>query len=142
MPLGNFAHKEVLDAYLNATNITAPANVYMALFKSNPTGVDATAWANEVSATVDDTAYARQLITFPASVLTDGFSLNDAAVTFAATVYGSGAAPYNATYFGIFNGATLGAGNLLFYDALFSPISRIATKSLAFPIDAVKVQLF
>ncbi len=88
-----------------------PTAWYVALFTADPTDADVT--ANEVDTTVDDTAYARQTVAF---TVTGASADNDAAATFPAVVYGSGAAAYTITHFGIYDAST--GGNLLYHGVL------------------------
>jgi hypothetical protein len=125
MSLSNYKEKKLLDHAHNVASWTAPTTLYLALYKSNP-GVTNT--GTEVSATVDDTAYARQVITFSAAVLGTGVAASSNAQTFAAVVYGSGAAAYTVTHVGIFDALT--SGNLLDFGPLNASISRLVGKTL------------
>lgn len=120
MPMSDYLENKILNHVMNNTAYTAPAAVYLTLFKADPT--DAFITANEVDVVVDDTAYARQAMASTTASGTSGAITNSAPETFAAVVYGSGAAPYNVTHFGICDAAT--AGNLLFSGAIGATISR------------------
>lgn len=132
MAMSDYKEKKMLDHANNSAAWTAPTTQYLALFKTDPGETGA---GTEVSATVDDTAYARQAITFGAATLGTGIALSTNAQTFAAVVYGSGAAAYTVAYIGTFDALT--AGNLLDYAPLNSSISRVVGKTLVFDIGAV-----
>lgn len=132
MALSDYAEKKLSDHIHGVATFTLPTGNYLALFKSDPTD---TGSGTEVSATVDDTAYARQSITWAACNATSGIALSSNAQTFAAVVYGSGAAPYTVTHIGIFDAAT--SGNLLEYAPLNASISRVVGKTLVFDIGAL-----
>ena len=120
MSMSDYLENKLLNHVMNNTAYTPAATVYVALFTADPT--DAFTTANEVSAVVNDTAYARQTTASTTASGTSGAITNSAPVTFPAVVYGSGAAPYNVTHFGICDAAT--AGNLLFSGAIGATISR------------------
>jgi len=136
MALSDYKEKKLLDHANNVASWTAPATQYLALFKSDPGETGA---GTEVSATVDDTAYARQAITFAAATLGTGIALTSNAQTFAATVYGSGAAAYTVTHIGIYDALT--TGNLLDYGPLNASISRVTGKTLVFDIGSISSAL-
>lgn len=127
MSLSNFAEKKLLDHMNGAASWTMPAALYLALFTSNP---DEDASGNEVDDTVDDTAYARQSITFAAATSGAGTAVTSNTQTFAAVVYGSGAAAYSVTHIAVFDALT--SGNMISYTALAAPISRTVGKTLVF----------
>jgi len=132
MAISDYKEKKLLDHSNNVAVWTAPTTQYLALFKTDPGETGA---GTEVSATVDDTAYARQAITFAAATLGTGIALTSAAQTFAAVVYGSGAAAYTVTHVAVYDALT--AGNLLDYGVLGASISRVVGKTLVFDIAAV-----
>jgi hypothetical protein len=132
MSLSDYKEKKLLDHSNNVTAWTAPTTQYLALYKSDPGEANT---GTEVSATVDDTAYARQTITFGAATSGAGSAATTDAQTFAAVVYGSGAAPYTVTHVGILDALT--AGNLLDYAPLDASISRVVGKTLVFDIGAI-----
>lgn len=132
MAISDYKEKKLLDHANNVAAWTAPTTQYLALFKSDPGETGA---GTEVSAIVDDTAYARQAITFAAATLGTGIALTSAAQTFSAVIYGSGAAAYTVTHVGIFDALT--AGNLLDYGPLGASISRIVGKTLVFDTGAI-----
>lgn len=130
-----FTQKKLLDHLNGGTAFTQPSTLTLALFKTNP-GEAGTA-GTEVSASTDDTAYARQTITFAAATLATGIALSSNAQTFAAVVYGSGAAAYTVTHIGIYSNT----GDMVSYTALGASISRVVGKTLAFDTGAVTVAL-
>lgn len=136
MSFSNYTEKALLDHMNGVATFTPPTNKYVALYKSDPGEANS---GTEVSASVDDTAYARQLITFAATTLGTGIALSSNAQTFAAVVYGSGAAAYTVTHIGIFDALT--AGNLLESTALGASVSRTVGKTLAFDVGAITVAL-
>ena len=102
-----------LNHVLTATPYTSPnATLHVALHIGDP--LDSNAGATEVDVVVDDTAYARQPVTFGANA--GGVSATTNTQTFGAVVYGSGAAPYTITHVGIYDALT--AGNLLYSVAI------------------------
>lgn len=134
MAASDYLENKSLDHELGvAEYVYSAGGRYLALFTADPTDADIT--ANEVDAVVDDTAYARQAITFGAA--SAGESLNTNAQTFAAVVYGSGAAAYDVTHIGIYDAVS--GGNLLFHAPLVATINRQAGKTLIFDIGTVKV---
>lgn len=136
MSFSNYTEKALLDHLNGVATFTPPANKYVALYKTDP--LDA-ASGTEVSATTDDTAYVRRLITFAAATSGTGIALSSNAQTFAAVVYGSGAAAYTVTHIGIFDALT--AGNLLESTILGAPVSRTVGKTMAFDVGAITVAL-
>jgi len=127
MSLSNYAEAKLLDHMNGVTSWTMPSTLYLALFTSNP---DEDASGNEVDDTVDDTAYARQAITFAAATSGAGTAVTSNTQTFAAVVYGSGAAAYSVTHIAVFDALT--SGNMISYTALAAPISRTVGKTLVF----------
>jgi len=133
--MSDFLEDASLDHNLGVSELTYQSGgMYLALFIADPT--DANITANEVDVVVDDTAYARQLITFSAA--SGGESLNANVQTFAAVVYGSGAAPYNATHIGVYDAIT--GGNLRYHVPLVASVNRLTTKSMTFEVGTVKVK--
>lgn len=123
---------------------TPPTALYLRLYKDDPRLYP----ESEVDPVVDDTAYAPQLITFGVAEYWDNttFSgkwywrvVNDAAVTFATTVYGTGGAPVPIAYVGI----TDQSGNLLAMQTLllgdYWETALTAGDALQFAIGTVMV---
>lgn len=136
MSFSQYTQKKLLDHLNGVEAYTAADDLYLGLFKTNPGETGA---GTEVDATIDDTAYARQVITFAAATLGTGIALSSDAQTFAAVVYGSGAAAYTVTHIAIYDALT--TGNIISYTALGASISRVVGKTLAFDIAAVTVAL-
>ena len=136
MSASDYMENASLDHNLGVTQLTYQAGgMFLALFTADPT--DANLTANEVDVVVDDTAYARQAITF--GTATAGSSSNTNAQTFAAVVYGSGAAAYDVTHIGVYDAVT--GGNLRYHAPLVATVNRLATKSMTFEIGTVAVSL-
>jgi hypothetical protein len=132
MSMSDYLEKKVLDHIHNVAAYTAPVTTYLALMKTNPTDANS---GTEVSAVVDDTAYARQALTFAAATSGIGLAASSNAQTFAAVIYGTGAAAYTVSYIATYDALT--AGNLLEYAPLSAPISRVVGKTLVFDIGSV-----
>jgi len=134
MSASDFLENKSLDHELGvAEYVYAAGGRFLALFTADPT--DANVTANEVNTTTEDTAYARQAITFASAAA--GESLNSTSVTFPAVVYGTDGVAYDVTHIGIYDAST--AGNLLFHTALVANVSRLATKSMTFEVGTIKV---
>lgn len=108
-----------------------PTGHKLHLYKSDPvTG------GSEVSAVVDDTAYAAQTITFSdEGAVTNNRVYNNATVTFAAVVYGSGAAAYNVTHYAVKDGSA----NVLSTGAFPATIQRTVGETLVFASQAIYI---
>jgi hypothetical protein len=102
----DYLELKLLDHALGTTTFTKPTTVYVALFTADPT--DPGSYTNEI-ATTGSTAYARQSITFSAA--SSGSAVSNATVTFptATATWGT------VSHMAIVDGATRGAGNVLFY---------------------------
>ena len=111
MPGKTQAQTDAVLNVLRGTNITAPANVYVGLFSTNP--------ANDASAGTELTGaggYARQQVTFGAPATDTGNIRkisNTGLITFGPA---TGADWAQAVGFGIYDALTL--GNLLYWDSL------------------------
>lgn len=105
MAMSDYKEKALLDHANNVTPWTAPITQYIALFKADPTDTDS---INEVSPVVDDTAYARQSVTWAAAASPGGVAATSNAQTFAAVVYGTGAAAYTVTHLAVFDAVGTG----------------------------------
>ena len=103
MAKSNYLENKVIDHFLGTSSTSAPSNVFMALFTSNPTDANS---GTEVSGN----GYSRQAITFNAA--SSGSATNSSAETFTA----SGGNFGTITHFGIFDAST--SGNLLYHGAL------------------------
>lgn len=103
----NFLENKILDHVLTATAYTQPSR-YIALFTASPG--EAGSFTNEIS--TSGTAYARQAVTFAAA--SSGSSATNATVTFPTATANWG----TITHVAVVDGATAGAGNVLFYGAV------------------------
>lgn len=135
--MANGLSEYVIDNVLNhlfATGTFAkPTGHTLHLYTGDPHGA-----GTEVSAVVDDTAYAAQSISFEdEGTTTEDRVYNDSACTFAAVVYGSGAAPYDVTHWAVKDGSA----NLLAGGALPTTVSRLAGEPLVFSIGAIYIEL-
>lgn len=101
----NYLELKLLDHALGTASFTAPSNVYLGLFTSDPTDANS---GTEVSGAA--TAYARQTITFDAAA--SGSAASAATVTFSAATLNWG----TITHIGIYDAST--GGNLLFHGAV------------------------
>lgn len=103
----NYLENKILDHVLTATAYTQPSR-YIALFTASPG--EAGSFTNEIS--TSGTAYARQAVTFAAA--SSGSSATNATVTFPTATANWG----TITHVAVVDGATAGAGNVLFYGAV------------------------
>lgn len=125
MSMSNFLENKSLDHNLGVAEFVYVAGGrYLALYTADPTDADIT--ANEVNTTTEDTAYARQPISFAAAVA--GSSTSSNTQTFPAVIYGTDGVAYDVTHYAIMDAIT--GGNQLHHAALTSAITRIATKTL------------
>ena len=113
----DFLENKVLDHVLRYSTApyTAPSTLYLALFVNTSgnaaTNLEAGTLTDEV-ATSGSTAYARKAITFGAA--STGTSTSSATVTFDTATASWG----TITHVAIMDGATRGAGNVLFWGAV------------------------
>ena len=106
----DYVENQILNCYLNQTNITAPTNIYLGLHTADPTDAGS-------GAECSGNGYARVEITdkFSAASGTGGSISSNADITgFTA----SGGAWGTVTHIGIYDAST--SGNLLFHTALDS----------------------
>ena len=132
--LSEFAIDGVLNhLFSDSISLTKPTTLKLHLYKGDPHAAGA-----EVSDTVDDTAYAAQAITFEdEGTTTDDRCYNDLACTFAAVVYGSGAASYDVTHWAVFADTS----NMLAAGALPTTVTRLVGEPLVFAVGALYVEL-
>ena len=127
--ISNYLENAILNATLNATTYTAPANIYVSLWTSDPTDAGS---GTEVSGG----SYARTAVSFATASGTSGNVLNDAAVEFPQAT-----APWGTVgWIGINDALT--TGNLLYHTPLTTSkvidtgdIFKIAVGSLSVTID-------
>lgn len=103
MAKSNYLENKVVDHFLGTSSTSAPSNVYLGLFTSDPTDAGS---GNEVSGN----GYTRQVITFNSA--SGGAATNSSAETLTA----SGGNWGTITHFGIFDASS--SGNLLYHGAL------------------------
>ena len=103
MAKSNYLENKVLDHFLGTASTSAPSNVYVGLFTSDPTDAGS---GTEVSGN----GYARKVATF--SSASGGVTSNSSVIEFTA----SGGAFGTCTHFGVFDAST--SGNLLYHGAL------------------------
>lgn len=114
----DYTENRTLDFWLkaNSQTTTAPATVYVALFTSDDSlgltseNLEAGTLTNEV--TTSGSAYARKAISF--GTVTNGSVPSSGNVTFDAATANWG----TITHVAVMDGATAGAGNVLFYGSL------------------------
>ena len=133
MPGKTQAQTDAVLNVLRATNITAPANVYVGLFSVNP--------ADDASAGTELTGaggYARQAVTFGAPATDTGNIRkisNTGLITFGPA---TGADWAQAVGFGIYDALTL--GNLLYWDSLTTPKTVAVGDKAEFAVGALVVK--
>jgi hypothetical protein len=133
MPGKTQAQTDAVLNVLRATNITAPANVYVGLFSVNP--------ADDASAGTELTGaggYARQQVAFGAPVTDTGNVRqvsNTGVLTFGPA---TGSDWAEAVGFGIFEALTV--GNLLYWDSLTTPKTVAVDDSAEFAVGALEVK--
>lgn len=122
MPFSSYWAAKVLDVTVRGVNLTAPAQIWMALYSSSPTPVD-------VGTEISGGSYARRQVTF--SSLGFGSGQNSAKVTF-----GIASAPWgNVTHFGFRDASA--AGNLIYYDEFPYPFNITIGKDVSFDIGRI-----
>ena len=105
--MSDYTEQKFLDHALGTTAWTAPTNVYLALFSSDPTDAGS---GTELTVTL---GYARAVMSFNAATSPGGLATIDTEIVFTNSGGGDWAA---ATHVGVFDASTV--GNLLFHGAL------------------------
>lgn len=127
-----FLADDILDHLRNGTAWTQPTAIYLALFIGDPGLVgNAATEVDPTPTTGDDTAYARQAITFGTAASAGSIS-NTAAVTFPAVVLVGG--DYTVTHVGICLSATEGANDVMYVSALPAAKTLTTSEQLTFAI--------
>ena len=103
MAKSNYLENKVLDHFLGTSSTSAPSNVYVGLFTSDPTDAGS---GTEVSGN----GYTRKVAAFSAA--SSGSTSNSSAIEFTA----SGGSFGTVTHFGVFDASS--SGNLLYHGAL------------------------
>ena len=128
MYASNFFENQMMGLLLGGTGITAPANLYLALFASNPgeSGNDGT----EISYT----GYSRMPISFERPAVSgSGLAIeNDTVITFTEAPASSG----TVQYVGIFD--QVNGGNMWLYGALTTPLNIQSGVSPVFQVGQLK----
>jgi hypothetical protein len=126
--MSNYLENALLNATLNGTTYTAPANVYVSLWTTDPTDAGS---GSEVSGN----GYARTEITFATASGTSGQILNDAAVEFPQATGSWG----TVAYFGINDNSS--GGNLLYHSPLTTSKAIDTGDIFKFAVGSVSVTL-
>jgi hypothetical protein len=133
--ISNYLADLFLNISLRGSGWTAISTAYAALYTSNPGKADT---GTELSS-AGGTAYLRQVLYFGAPSAVSGIETVSitADVTFpvATTDWGS------ITHFAVKDSATSGAGNLLWYGELTSPVTVNTGERFVLPVDYVIVNL-
>lgn len=124
--LSNYLENELLDHSLGTGAYTAPTNVYLALFTTDPTDADT---GTEVSGS----GYARQLVTFGAA--SGGAASNTTEETFTASGGNFGTVTHTALY------DAVTGGNMLWHGAMSASRTVNDGESLTFAIGAIDASL-
>ena len=124
--LSDYLENELLDHALGTGSFTAPTNVYLSLYTTDPTDADT---GNELSGN----GYSRQLITFGAA--SGGSATNTTQETFTASGGNFGTITHVALHDASSN------GNLLFHAELSSSRTVNDGESIVFAIGDVTVSL-
>ena len=130
MSASNYLELELIDHVLGNSAYTAPTNVYLSLYTSNPDEDDS---GTEVA---DANAYARVTVT---NNLTNWPSanpkLNGTVITFPEATGSWG----TVTHFAIHDSGTHGGGNLLFYGALTTSKAVTSGDTLSIPVNEISI---
>ena len=124
----NYLENEFLD-HLRGNAYTAPTNLYLGLYTSDPTDAD-----SGVEIPLDETGYTRQTIAFIPPLT--GFMDNTTAVAFTAAGGGWGTISHAAVFDG-----TGAADNMLWHEALSASKTVNDTDTLTFASGAVTLSL-
>ena len=130
--IGTYLQNALLNGTLRNTAYTPASTVYVGLHTADPTDTTATALGNEVSGN----AYARQAATF--GTPSGGITTTTIDIAFPqATPSGWG----SVGYISIWDGSTLGAGNLLYHGTLSPSVTINASDQLKILTGNLTVQL-
>lgn len=133
--MSDYLENKLIDHIFRGVSFTAPVTLYVALLTASPADPN-TSGGLEIGTTTPN-GYARVAITCSTanwastggattttnpSAGTSGTTSNNGAIAFPAPTgnwfNGAGPAPTQITHFGIYDAATIGAGNLMFHGAL------------------------
>jgi len=157
--MSDYLENKLIDHIFRGVSFTAPSNLYVALLTANPTDAN-TSGGNELGTTTPNN-YARVNIaanttnwastggattTTNPSAGTSGTTSNNGVVQFNTPsgnwFNGAGPSASTITYFGIYDSATIGGGNLLFYGALTnSKTVNNGDAGPSFAISALSIQI-
>ena len=126
MDFSNYLANKLISASVRNTSYPAPRNVYLALFKTDPT-------KNNVGIEVTGASYTRPEVTF--TVPADGVSQNSALVTYAVATTDWG----EASYVGIMDSKE--GGNLLYFTALENSKNILTGDQLKFKPNEITLTL-
>lgn len=133
MSKSNVIEDDTLKYWLTADALTTtrPTTWFLALFKDDP-GEDGS--GNEVS-TGDDSAYARQAITFSTPAVDSGLTSNNADITFPVVVLVGGS--YTMSDFAIYTAVT--GGTMLYYGTFGVPKTINGGETITFAAGGITV---
>ena len=158
--MSDYLENKLIDHAFRGVSFTAPTTLYTALLTASPTDANTT-YGNEIGATTPN-GYARvglqgnvtnwastggATTTTNPSAGTSGTTSNNVTITFPAPSGGNwfnGAGPTasSITYFGIYDSATIGAGNLLWWGALTTAKTvNNGDAAPVFAISALSIQI-
>ncbi len=128
MYASNYFENQMMSLLLGGTGITAPSNLYLALFASNP------GETGNAGTEISYTGYERMPITFePPTVSGSGLAIeNNTAITFTEAPASAG----TVQYVGIFDQAS--GGNMWLYGALTTPLNIQSGVRPVFQIGSLK----
>ncbi len=146
MSASSFLEQQILNHIFTSTAYVSPnASLYLCLFTADP--LPDGSIVSEVNVITDDTAYARQSISFDAAVpsiqSTGGDDYIPAkcasnnAQLFPPVMAGSNGVDYGITHIGLYDGLT--GGDLLYIHPLSETVTRVIGLSLSFAVGNIKV---
>ena len=122
--MSNYLESKLIDHVFRNTAFTTPGIVHVALYSTDPTDAD-------IGTELTGDGYARIAVSMGAD--TDGVSLNDAEVLFAAAT-----ADWTAiSHIGIRDEAAV--GNLLMHKALTAPVTVLNTNNFRIPVGDLEI---
>lgn len=126
--------ENVILNWIRGNNITAPSAVYVGLASSAVTDAHTGATVPELA---NANGYARQAVTFGApSGGVDNQIANTGAINFTAS-----GDWVTATHFFVIDSATHGAGNILMYGTLTSPVTVLTGQTRQFPVGELRLRV-
>lgn len=132
--ISNYLREKLLNHSLGQGAFTMPTNIYMGLFVGDPT--DAGLFTDEVNPT--GSGYARVEITALLGLCDPILGIeNDTSIVFPTAITDWGAITHTA----LFDSATPGAGNMLYYGTLDFPSYIFATETFQYKISRYKLTI-